>query len=238
MRNRAVSFLTSLVFPWTCQMCEKILRPTEQSICHICMSTLPCAGDLEQREFGALASTINAKSKATLLNTSEVSVLCYALKYGNNFLMARALGYQKMANAFLEGCGKHENTRNVILVPMPVSWRRKLGRGYNQSEQLALGIRKRLKREGRSCQLLPLLEKASHRASQIHFGPHGRWQNAQGAVRARRKGAKKERIREDALLVLIDDTVTTGASLVLAGEQLKAAYPNNDLLLLALALEP
>ena len=145
-----------------------------------------------------------------------------------------------MGQTLLEYPNVKERNGLTLLVPMPTSWRRAWKRGYNQSEQLAKGIRRRMRLEGVQSDIAPLLEKVEHRRSQIHFGPHERWGNARDAVRARRVGRggiKKERILPDALLVLVDDTVTTGASLVLAGEQLREAFPKNEILLLALALE-
>ena len=47
----------------------------------------------------------------------------------------------------------------------------------------------------------------------------------------------KQRIPRDALLVLIDDTVTTGSTLIYAAEVIREEFPEQPLHLLALALE-
>ena len=47
----------------------------------------------------------------------------------------------------------------------------------------------------------------------------------------------KQRIPENALLVLIDDTVTTGLTLIRASEIIREHFPNHSILIIALALE-
>jgi predicted amidophosphoribosyltransferase len=61
-----------------------------------------------------------------------------------------------------------------------------------------------------------------------------RWTNTSNSLRVRKK---KQRIPADALLVVIDDTVTTGSSLFHAGETLRKHYPENVLVLSSLAVE-
>ena len=47
----------------------------------------------------------------------------------------------------------------------------------------------------------------------------------------------KQRIPENALRVLIDDTVTTGSTLIRASEIIREHFPNHSILIIALALE-
>lgn len=126
------------------------------------------------------------------------------------------------------------NTTEVVLIPMPVSRKRRRRRGYNQCDMLAKGCKKGVAAAGVSTEILAVLEKNSHRKSQIHFDPFQRWTNAKGTFSVVNK---KQRIPEDALLVLIDDTVTTGSTLIHAAETLRESFPNNPLQLIALAIE-
>ena len=67
------------------------------------------------------------------------------------------------------------------------------------------------------------------------MNPFERWTNPKGSVRVRQK--IKQRIPGDALLVMIDDTVTTGSTLIHAAEIIRKEFPEQPLHLLALALE-
>ena len=79
---------------------------------------------------------------------------------------------------------------------------------------------------------MELLVKREHRKSQVHFSQFTRWGNAAGAF-----ALNDQRAPEGALVVLIDDTLTTGSSLLAAGELLKQRDPKLQLYLLALAKE-
>lgn len=118
---------------------------------------------------------------------------------------------------------------------MPISKKRLRKRGYNQSQQLAKGCLSLLKKRGINASIVPLLEKIQDKKSQVEMGPFERWTNPRGSLRVSPK--TKQRIPGDALLVLIDDTVTTGSTLIYAAEVIRKGFPEQPLHLLALALE-
>ena len=118
---------------------------------------------------------------------------------------------------------------------MPISKKRLRKRGYNQSEQLAKGCLTHLKDKGIKVSIVPLLEKIQNKKSQVEMSPFERWTNPRGSLRVSQK--TKQRIPRDALLVLIDDTVTTGSTLIYAAEVIREGFPEQPLHLLALALE-
>lgn len=125
--------------------------------------------------------------------------------------------------------------QTVILIPMPISNKRLRKRGYNQSQQLAIGCLNSLKKNNREATILDLLEKIQDKRSQVEMSPFERWTNPRGSLRVSPK--IKQRIPQDALLVLIDDTVTTGSTLIYAAEVIRKEFPKLPLHLLALALE-
>jgi|SaaInl1SG_22_DNA_1037389.scaffolds.fasta_scaffold00375_10 competence protein ComFC len=127
------------------------------------------------------------------------------------------------------------NNHNIILIPMPISKKRLRKRGYNQSEQLAKGCLSSLKNSGTNSTIVHLLEKIQDKKSQVEMSPFERWTNPRGSLRVSPK--TKQRIPRDALLVLIDDTVTTGSTLIYAAEVIREEFPEQPLHLLALALE-
>jgi ComF family protein len=93
----------------------------------------------------------------------------------------------------------------TALVPVPLSPRRLRGRGYNQSECLARAMAPRW--------CLPLwsgvIERTHFTSSQTRLTPEQRLDNVAGAFRVVGDGA---RLR-GAHVVLVDDVITTGATL-------------------------
>jgi len=227
--KRCLSFLTRTVFPSHCLLCEGLLDYNEQSVCQVCVDEQPICNSLDLVRLTPLASNLRCTLNVALINTPSVSRLCYSLKYGSNPWLGVRLG-DHFLGSIIEKVEKAE----VVLIPMPVSRKRLRQRGYNQSDMLARGCKRGLIAAGVSTEIRAVLKKSIHRKSQVHFDSFQRWTNARGAFSV---VEKKQRIPEDALLVLIDDTVTTGSTLIHAAEALRDRFPNNPLQLIALAVE-
>jgi len=228
MVSKPLSFLTRMVFPSQCHLCGNLLFVEEQSLCQICLEQLPRTTHIINRKLNALGSTVNSPFSAALSFDGEVKTLCYALKYGGNFILAKQLGRHILAPHLIQ----RTPAPHLILCPIPIHPRRLRRRGYNQSLFLARGCALGLQAAGRNALVMELLVKREHRKSQIHFSQYARWGNAAGAF-----ALNDQRAPEGALVVLIDDTVTTGSTLLLAGELLKQHVPKMQLYLLALAKE-
>jgi ComF family protein len=100
-----------------------------------------------------------------------------------------------------------------LVVPVPLNWRRRLARGYNQAEQIARPLAARL---GLPC--VPALSRRRATPPQSLLGRDERLVNLRKAFRA----PKPERVRGLHVL-LVDDVATTGATLDAAAEALKRA---------------
>jgi predicted amidophosphoribosyltransferase len=169
--------------------------------------------------------------RSALYFTGPVQIYCYSLKYGNNYPLGVVLGRHFLSPLILTTLAGQR--RPVVVTAMPVHLWRRLGRGYNQSEALARGALQGVRAAGVDVQFLALLKKTAHRKSQINFDPFQRWNNTQGALRT----TKNKRVPKDALIFIIDDTVTTGSSLLRAAEAVLLEYPKAEVHLLALAQE-
>lgn len=225
-----LSFLTSLAFPKHCLLCEGLLRPNEQSLCQICTAAQPRCSPIELERLKRVCSTEKASFHAVLINTPSVSTLCHSFKYGGNQWLAKHLG-----SAFLGQYLEKVSGPPLVLIPMPVSKQRLKKRGYNQSAMLAIGCVDFLRSKSVSATIEPLLNKTANKKSQVEMNPFERWTNPRGSLQVNQK--IKQRIPPDALLVLIDDTVTTGSTLIYAAEVLRKEFPEQPLQMLALALE-
>ncbi len=229
MVSFTLSFLTRIVFPAQCHHCGTLLTPVEQSLCQICIASLPRPTIINSLKLKKLGESVGVQFSSALTFDHPVQLLCYKLKYGGNYPLGQELGQRILAPHILE----HTNAQSILLCPIPIHPRRLRRRGYNQSLALARGCALGLKDGGRNATVVELLEKSGERQSQIAFDQYTRWSNASGAFRPK----KNQRAPGGALVVLLDDTVTTGASLLSAAEALLQWDPKMDLYLLALAQE-
>lgn len=101
-----------------------------------------------------------------------------------------------------------------MIVPIPMFWTRRLGRGINSPDVLARCLGKSLGVPVRH----RLLIRRRNTVPQHHLPPSRRFENVRGAFRVRRPGAVK-----NARVLLVDDVLTTGATCSEAARMLKQA---------------
>jgi ComF family protein len=152
--------------------------------------------------------------------------LVHKLKYGDRLDLSRAMGAW-MAHAGREILGDAD-----ALVPVPLHFSRLWRRRFNQAAELARGIAA----EGRP---LPILTDALTRSratrSQVGLSAGERRRNLAGAFRVSDQGRALVAGRR---LVLIDDVMTTGATLDAAARVLRrAGAAEVDALVFALVAE-
>jgi ComF family protein len=90
-----------------------------------------------------------------------------------------------------------------VVVPVPLHWRRRWQRGYNQSEALAREMARAMKLPHRS-RILRRIRPTQHQPS---LSPTARWENVRGAFQVRWKSSVR-----GARILLVDDVLTTGAT--------------------------
>lgn len=112
----------------------------------------------------------------------------------------------------------------IILVPVPLGKQRRKERGFNQVEEVA----KRLPRELALTLDASLLERTRETTSQVSLARHKREENMRGAFRATRRAVPAQ------TYIVIDDVITTGATLQAAIDALREAGAEN-IISLALA---
>ena len=124
--------------------------------------------------------------------------LVHKLKYGNARYLADII-VKFMAKKF-----KEENFKNIdLILPVPLSEKRKKERGYNQAEELSLRLAKIFNIQHSSNIIL----RERHTQTQTHLTKQERKQNLLNAF----KVENKEKIKDKNLLI-IDDVITTGAT--------------------------
>lgn len=138
--------------------------------------------------------------------------LIHSLKYHRQWqlgeLLAERLHGETQVRELLE--------RADCLVPVPLHWRRQLMRGYNQSAVLAERLGRLAHRD-----VVRSAVRVRHTQTQTHLHSRAkRADNLRGAFALRSPGSL-----EGKHVVVVDDVMTTGATLQSLGRVLKAAGP-------------
>ena len=190
--------LVSLVAPPLCVGCGASAGRVEP-LCPGCRQSLrPLGGD--PLEHGGLAVW------APFAYEGAARALVRALKFDGAERVAGTMGAQIAATA---GDGPFAG---VTLVPVPLDPRRRRRRGYNQAELLARAVAAR-----RGCVVADCLERTGSRGTQVGRGRSERLTALDGAVRVRPGTAVPSRA------LLVDDVMTTGATLAACAAVLRAA---------------
>ncbi|MGH9665013.1 MAG: ComF family protein, partial [Bryobacteraceae bacterium] len=131
--------------------------------------------------------------------------LIHVFKYGGVRTLAKPL-------AVFLGSALPRGERFDLIVPMPMHWRRRWERGFNQARLLARAVGKR---SG-----IPVASLARRRAAPPQAGLTNaqRRLNVAGIFRVRRPAALRGR-----RVLLIDDVLTTGATAAACAQALKQA---------------
>lgn len=226
------SFLTKifdLLSPRCCAGCHKRLTIDEQFLCSTCYSHLPLTHLWEQADDNPMVrifwGRINVERAAALFYyepNTEVAQFIHAIKYGGNSegaeLLGRMAAQQMAATGFFDGID--------ALVPVPLTKEREHQRGYNQSELIARGISQATG--------LPvysgLLRRESFAESQTHLNAYERRENVERAFRLLHSETAAHHH-----LLLVDDVMTTGSTLMACALQLQQA-PGVRLSMLTLGL--
>ena len=229
MQTSFLSRLFDLVAPRQCALCGRRLAATESVVCGMCHMHLPTTG-YEHRPYDNPMTRLFwgrlPVEKATALLSyqrgAQVAHMIHVMKYHNQPDLARQLG----AFAARQIAESHFFDDIDVMVPMPLTRRRYWQRGYNQSRELCRGISE-----------VTGLPTDNHAAVRIHFAGSqtqqtifGRQENVRSAFRL----ADASRISGRHVL-LVDDVVTTGATMTACGAVLSDA-PDVRLSLLALAI--
>ena len=204
-----------LFFPHHCAGCGTDALNKEASICLRCLHELPVtnfhqyAGNPVEKRLQGRVQLVSATSYCYFTHQAMVQQLLHQLKYKGNQALGRQLG--RMMGKVLQESDRFNDID--LLIPMPLHKAKERKRGYNQAEVLCEGMAEILG--------LPIINNAVIRVSdtetQTHKNRVERWQNMQGQFKLAQEGHRQSRtprsIIEGKHLLLVDDVITTGATL-------------------------
>lgn len=217
MRSSTLAALERLLLPNACVACERLIEASTPNalVCGVCRSRLrrvptgcqrcqqpeppigPCRFCKDWPESLAWA-------RSAVWLGSEARDIAHHLKYG---------GYRKLGAVMAEVIARTVQRPSAdLLIPMPLSRRREAERGYNQAFIIAAELSKRWSIQVDS----RVLRRVRETKTQTALTPQARLANVAGAFTARSgSGAGSP--------ILVDDVLTTGATLRTAAEALSQA---------------
>ncbi len=211
--NSLLHDLADLFFPRLCPICRQTLNRDERAICTDCLHRLPRT-NYHLDSFSPMAQLFAGKTPieqcaAFLFFTTpgDARDLIHHIKYHGGKNCGERLGYiyanELKSTGFFNGIDK--------IAPIPLHPAKERKRGYNQSEWIARGIH-----QATGIPLCTdLLYHVTDTHSQTRKGIYQRWLDTHTAYQA-----DTSSITPDIHILLVDDVVTTGATLLACAQAL------------------
>jgi competence protein ComFC len=203
--------ILDLIFPQHCVICKKYLSRQEKNVCQACwdnLAQLPspfCAECKSFIEKDKQCKHCGNEKKFVLVYSlgnfdERYQSLIYAFKYNQLINLGRRLGYA-LGEKIKEDRGFLESD---FIIPVPLHPSRKRKRGFNQSEILALEVAQELNIPV----LRDVLKRKKRTKDQTTLNAKQREENVRGAFKVK----NEDRI-SNKKVILVDDVITTGATL-------------------------
>lgn len=219
----------NLLFPEVCVGCETELSVRENYLCYSCWESIHLTyfegfkepSSLDKLFWGRVE--LNATYALFYFEREKASQkLLHALKYqfkGNLGVYLGKIVASKLVN--------HTVFKEVqALIPVPLHPKKAFIRGYNQSEKIAKGIA--------SVWKIPVIQqevlKTKHTESQTKKDQFQRWDNVTSIFKVKGNLSNYQHI------AIVDDVITTGATLESMAQELKEANPSLQISIISLGL--
>ena len=211
-----------------CSVCEERLQRNDGKICDKCGRKtvadgicLTCKGTLPTFSRGFSPFVYRAETAAFVnrMKNTKPRLACYLGEEMANYLL------EKRADLL-------EAETPVLVIPVPLTAKREIERGYNQAYLLAENVCNRLRVLGVDTELGErVFIKTRETGMQKKMTKKERAQNVKGAYHLH-----KRKLCQDRIVVLVDDILTTGATASECAEKLRGAGAKEVTLLVAAAL--
>ncbi len=192
-----------IVFPNDCAICNTHLLHNENYLCLNCRFDLPYINQSQNYQDSLQKlfwGRVNVERVYSLLNYqkgNQTQTLLHLLKYHDKTKLAAYLG--ERLGAVIPNPKQFD-----FIIPVPLHPKKQRKRGYNQSTVIGNGVNQKLN--------VPLNEKilfrSSHNKSQTNYTKYDRWDNVNTIFKV-----KKPKLLENKHILLIDDVLTTGATI-------------------------
>ena len=238
--------LADFLLPRKCIVCGEKLTAQEEHICRWCRDNMPQTRFWQLRH-NPMADKINAAIQKELEKLwdagdfrteryvraaalfffneeGDYKKIPYRIKYEDDILAGRHFG--RMLGDRLSSAEWFQDIDTII--PVPLHWRRKWKRGYNQAEIIAQGISEALGIPVRT----DILRRRKHTRTQINLNIQQKSANVAGAfsaslpqTRSTNADNSSNRTYRPRHILLVDDVFTTGSTLTACFFALRSAFP-------------
>ena len=219
-----------LVYPELCLICNSELPNSEIQLCHICENALRYTYYENFQEASSLDKLfwgrVQLHATFALLHfekeTSTQEIL-HHIKYKNKVRLAEEMGF-RIGNKLTLNSDRYGDID--ALIPIPLHPKKRYIRGYNQSELIAEGISKAIGSPVNT----EFLTKKSNTESQTKKGRFLRWDNVSEVFEV-----NPTKIGKIHHLAIVDDVVTTGATIEACILKIRKEFPHIKITVLSLA---
>jgi len=210
---RGINGFLDFFIPRYCPSCKNKLKPEQNCICDECLSSIKRVDSSRlnieyQRKFVSTEIISGFTSLFVFEKDKTLQLLIHSIKYNKRFLNAKYLGK-------LIGENLKEQIQNWcvdFILPVPLHSIRKADRGFNQSKYIAIGMGKELGINVKSY----LLKRTRYTETQTNLTMKEREENISKAFQVKHKS-----LIEGKTFLLVDDVITTGATVKECGKVLK-----------------
>lgn len=211
--------LLDTLYPDCCPVCGRALSLGEELMCLGCRLDLPRTGlhhiDFNEihRRLGSHVAIDKAMAWFWYYRDTPFTRLITRAKYADRPKLVRAAAACYARELEADGCPLASFAD--VVVPVAMHWRRRLQRGYNQSEYLGRGLA-----DAAGLELVCCMRAVAPHGSQTRLTAEERLRNIAGTIELKSAAGVAGR-----RVLLVDDIITTGATLTAHAEALAAAGP-------------
>ncbi len=227
--KRGYKDVLNILYPRLCLSCNNILLEYEQDICHRCLSGLQLTGFdylLNNPVYEKLAAIVNINRATALFlfdKSGVIQKLIHNLKYKNHPEIGAF--FAKTTKNYLSDPGFFDDVDYIVPVPLHPKKQRK--RGYNQMTEFGRNLENFFG--------VPYTEKILlrqiHTASQTKKNALQRRENVKNAFRIEQAAKYSGKH-----FVIIDDVITTGATIESCAESILNYIPDSKVSVMALTM--
>lgn len=211
--QRTAASLAHLLFPVVCNGCGLALHQGEKAVCTHCLNDLSYTDfhlypdNQVAKQFWGRIPCDAAMAMLYFKRGAKARQLIHHLKYKGQTELGNILGQLLGERLMLS-----QQYKNIdVIVPVPLHPKKEHGRGYNQSQHIAEGIAKSLNLTVNN----DILFRTKQTSSQTSKSRYTRYENMRVVFQVKRA----ESIVNKHIL-LVDDVITTGATLEACGNSL------------------
>ena len=205
----------SLIYPHLCASCGKTLYRHENCLCSFCKVSFPKTnfhlqnGNPVEKIFWGRVEIESAAAYCFFKKGDKIQHIMHELKYKGNWKVGVEMG-----NLFGADLIQSERFSAAdFLVPVPLHETRQRKRGYNQAEQIAIGMNESMN--------IPVdtstLVRGSANETQTKKSHYERWKNVDSIFQITEADVFKNKH-----VIIVDDVITTGSTMEACVQALKS----------------